>query len=96
MTTCTEEKFQGPFESMVCLALIPGARTVVTALNLEGCSRNPTTLDDNLFHLGEDQVMYILLKMSRQIDTFMHPVLVPYLLLYEQLYTLCCLSSSLL
>ena len=77
MYTCTEEKFHCPVLDRACVALVPGSRTTVTNLTLEGVSRHPEELDDEMFCLGVYQVAGLLERLGVESTSYLQTVPIP-------------------
>ena len=77
MYTCTEEKFHCPVLDRACVALVPGSRTTVTNLTLEGVSRHPEELDDEMFCLGVYQVAGLLERLGVESTSYLQTVPFP-------------------
>ena len=75
MLTCTEEKFLfNEDEINPHVALIPGARTVVTSVCLDECLDTPRTYSADGFFLGERALNALLLRLGRETISYVHMV----------------------
>ena len=73
--TCTEEKFLlNDDELHPRVALIPGARTVVTSVFLDNCLDTQTTYSADKFFLGKRALFKLLVRLASETISYVHTV----------------------